>query len=273
MYKSPLVSVVIPTYKSADMIERCVRSVHDNTYKNIELIVVDSCSNDGTREIVQKYNKSKFIEKKSSRTEARNIGINAAEGKYIFNIDVDMELSRNLIEECVEICEKGYDTLIVPEENVANTFWTKCTKFGKQMDIDEPDFEYCRFVKRDLLIMINGYDESLVAGEDADVHIRLVNLGVEMSRTTSIIYHHVENISFFKIIKKSNYYAQTISNFHEKNMQDIIKRRSLVSVAIDKKHLFREDLIHGIGWIILTAVIFATTIKYNINYYKRRFNI
>lgn len=144
MYKSPLVSVVVPTYKSADMIELCVKLVHDNTYKNIELIIVDSCSDDGTKEIVQKFNKSKFIEKKSSRTEARNIGINAAEGKYIFNVNSDMELSKILIEECVEICENGSDALIIPEENVANTFWTRCTKFGKQIDRDEPDLEYCR---------------------------------------------------------------------------------------------------------------------------------
>jgi glycosyltransferase involved in cell wall biosynthesis len=52
---NPLVSVIIPTKNSAKTIEKCLKSVKDQTYKNIEIIVVDNFSTDGTYEIAKKY--------------------------------------------------------------------------------------------------------------------------------------------------------------------------------------------------------------------------
>lgn len=269
--KRPLVSVIVPTYKSVSTIELCIRSVLSNSYKNVELIIIDSLSNDGTKEIIDKFSDISLFVKKTSRTEARNIGIDIAKGEYILNIDSDMELSENLIEECVKKCEEGFDALIIPEKNVADKYWAKCTNFGKLLSMNEPDYEYSRFVRSHLLRKIKGYDESLVAGEDADVHLKLINLNAKISRTDSIILHHVENLSFYAIVKKSKYYAKTMNSFHDKNMQHLVKRKSLPKVIFEKKKLFVTNPIYGMGWLILTAIIFLYTFRYNTNYYVSKF--
>jgi glycosyltransferase, family 2 len=59
--KSPLVSVIIPTYNSARTLETTLKSVKDQTYPNIEMIVVDNQSKDTTRQIAEKYADAVYI--------------------------------------------------------------------------------------------------------------------------------------------------------------------------------------------------------------------
>lgn len=51
MNNKPLVSVIIPTYNSSSTLEKCLRSIRSQSYKNIEIIIVDKFSNDSTGEI------------------------------------------------------------------------------------------------------------------------------------------------------------------------------------------------------------------------------
>ena len=53
--ENPLVSVIIPTYKSSRTLEKCLESIKNQTYKNIEIIVVDNNSTDNTKEIAKKF--------------------------------------------------------------------------------------------------------------------------------------------------------------------------------------------------------------------------
>jgi teichuronic acid biosynthesis glycosyltransferase TuaG len=95
-----LVSVIIPTYNSEKYINNCLDSVINQTYKQIEIIVVDDCSNDQTLNLVKKFKKKflklqivdlKKIVKKSSGSGSfpRNEGIKIAKGKFIAFIDSD----------------------------------------------------------------------------------------------------------------------------------------------------------------------------------------
>jgi glycosyltransferase involved in cell wall biosynthesis len=70
----PLVSVVIPTFNSERFLERCLRSVKAQSYSNIETIVVDNYSTDGTREIAQSQG-ARVIQGYFNKPEARNVGI------------------------------------------------------------------------------------------------------------------------------------------------------------------------------------------------------
>ena len=86
MQKEPLISVVIPTYNRANTILQSVNSVLNQTYKNIELIVVDDCSTDDTEKIIAGIQDSRVkfyrLEKNSGACTARNLGIEKASGKY-----------------------------------------------------------------------------------------------------------------------------------------------------------------------------------------------
>lgn len=102
MTKMPLVSVIIPTYNREKTIKRAVESVLNQTYQNIECIVVDDCSNDNTYTVIKSVNDSrlKYIKqpKNSGACAARNRGIDEAKGEYIAFQDSDDEFRPEKIE-------------------------------------------------------------------------------------------------------------------------------------------------------------------------------
>lgn len=89
-----LVSIIIPNYNYASYLEECINSVIGQTYKNIEIIIIDDCSNDNSIEIIENL-QQKFDIKLIRNTEnsgvsfSRNKGIEAATGEYICFLDPD----------------------------------------------------------------------------------------------------------------------------------------------------------------------------------------
>ncbi len=101
MQNEPLISVIIPTYNRGRLILDSVKSVLNQTYKNIELIVVDDCSTDDTEQILKSLNDSRLnylrLEKNSGACSARNRGIEVASGEYLaFNDSDDLWLPEKL---------------------------------------------------------------------------------------------------------------------------------------------------------------------------------
>ncbi|MBU4477611.1 MAG: glycosyltransferase [Candidatus Omnitrophica bacterium] len=91
----PLVSVVIPTYNCADLLERSVKSVLAQTFQDFEIIIVDDASADNTQEVVFSFKDTriKYVRHKKNLGEAaaRNTGIKIAQGEYIAPQDSDDE--------------------------------------------------------------------------------------------------------------------------------------------------------------------------------------
>ena len=122
-----LVSVIIPAYNIEDYIGRCLDSIISQTYKNLEIIVVDDGSRDYTGEILDNYAKKdrriKVIHKENGGvSSARNKGIEAAEGGYIGFIDgddlIEPEMYKTLVdlleEENADIAHCGYQ-MVFPD--------------------------------------------------------------------------------------------------------------------------------------------------------------
>jgi len=90
-----LVSIITPSYNSSKFINDCVNSVFSQTYKNWEMIIVDDCSEDNSKEIISELStKDKrinpiFLEKNVGAAEARNIAIRQSKGKYVAFLDSD----------------------------------------------------------------------------------------------------------------------------------------------------------------------------------------
>ena len=94
MTDSPLISVIIPVYNVKGYLERCVESVLTQDYKNIEVIIVDDGSTDGSAEICEalasKDNRIVVIHQiNAGISAARNAGIKKSSGDYISFIDSD----------------------------------------------------------------------------------------------------------------------------------------------------------------------------------------
>lgn len=91
--KTPLVSIVMAAYNAADFIAEAIESVLNQTYKNIELIVVNDGSKDGTEQIVENYlasnNVKYFSQENAGQTVAKNNGIKNASGTIIGFCDAD----------------------------------------------------------------------------------------------------------------------------------------------------------------------------------------
>lgn len=102
----PLVSCIIPTYNRANFVERAIQSVLNQTYKNIEVIVVDDGSEDNTKEVVLsiKNERIKYIRlhRNFGAAFARNVGIVNAEGEFIAFLDSDDYFLPEKIEKQVE---------------------------------------------------------------------------------------------------------------------------------------------------------------------------
>lgn len=106
-----MVTVVIPTYNSSQYVEKAIKSVLNQTYKNIELLIVDDCSTDNTIDVLNKYvdgNNVRIIRNKENVGVgiSRKIGINNAKGKYITFLDSDDYLLEDFIEMNVKLIEE-----------------------------------------------------------------------------------------------------------------------------------------------------------------------
>lgn len=83
------ISVIIPTYNSAKYIKDTIESVLNQTYKDLEIIVVDDGSTDNTKDIVSKYQVKYIYQENKGPAAARNRGIKEAQGEYIAFLDSD----------------------------------------------------------------------------------------------------------------------------------------------------------------------------------------
>lgn len=114
----PLVSIVIPVYNVEKYLDRCVRSVVDQTYKNLEIILVDDGSPDGCPRLCDawagKDHRIKVVHKKNAGLGmARNTGIENAGGKYIFFFDSDDYVKTSIVEKCVVSAEKYHSDAVI----------------------------------------------------------------------------------------------------------------------------------------------------------------
>lgn len=105
-----MVSVIIPTYNRSGTIERAIRSVLNQTYADLEVIVVDDCSTDNTAEIVHGINDDRItyvcLDSNQGACAARNAGIELAQGQYIAFQDSDDEWVVEKLERQIKIIEQ-----------------------------------------------------------------------------------------------------------------------------------------------------------------------
>ncbi|MDO5650618.1 MAG: glycosyltransferase [Moraxella sp.] len=194
MDTSVLVTVYMPTYNRASLLPRAIESVLNQTYQNIELIVVDDCSQDNTAEILAGFAKQDnrvryFIQEKNSGACAcRNKAIKEASGKFITGLDDDDYFLPHRVEDFVYYWDKL-------EENKSCLFSTiKYNQDGvevaggvsryirKKMYVQQKDMLTRNhlgnqvFAKTEDLLKIGGFDESMKIWQDFECFYRLLSL-------------------------------------------------------------------------------------------------
>ena len=282
---SPLVSIIIPTKNSAEFLEECLESIKKQSYKDIEIIVVDNYSTDQTKEIVEEFKKRftplnvQLFNQGPERSAQRNFGVRQAKGKFVLIIDSDMKLSENVIKSCVEKmthrwfhCSRGLGTvepnckpspaaLIIPEESFGIGFWAKCKKLERSFYIGVDWMEAGRFFEKKTYEKAGGFDENITGGEEWDLSQRVGKFG-KIDRISDFIFHNEGNLSFYKIIKKRFYYAKRFRNYtvkqeNNKNtkMQVSIIKRYRLFFSKPKK-LFKDPIL-GLGMLFMKSCEFG----------------
>mgnify|MGYP004636798191 CR=1 FL=1 len=107
-----LISIIVPVYNVEKYLERCIKSIIGQTYKNIEIILVDDGSKDNSAKIcddfMKKDNRIKVIHKKNGGlSDARNAGIEISKGEYIGFIDSDDYIEKDMFETLYNLCKEN----------------------------------------------------------------------------------------------------------------------------------------------------------------------
>lgn len=114
---NPLLSVIIPVYNTAPYLQRCLDSMYNQTYKNLEIICVDDGSTDGSVEILKaQAEKDKRIilllhEHNKGNGAARNWALDVASGIYVTDVDSDDFVSPEAYEEAIQLMTDGVDVV------------------------------------------------------------------------------------------------------------------------------------------------------------------
>lgn len=208
MKSNPIVSVIIPTRNSSQFLDTCLVSIKNQTYKNIEIIVVDNNSTDNTKEIAKKYTKLVF-NRGPERSAQTNLGIMKANGKYVYRVDSDFILEKKIISEAVERCEKNnLDGIAVHNTSAPGLgFWSKVRKLERDTYQDDTLIVGVRFYKKTVWKSLNGYNEEIV-WDDYDFHNRYIAANFKWGRIKSKEYHLGEPRDLLDIAKKSFFYGK-----------------------------------------------------------------
>lgn len=255
-----LISVIIPVYKVEKFLEKCIKSIQNQTYSNIEIILVEDGSPDNCGKICDDYEKKdrriRAIHKTNGGlSDARNFGIDEAKGKYITFIDSDDFVDNIYVEEL-------YNTLVSYDADMA--IGAHRVLYGKKV-IDKGTNEcYCTDSKTILKTILydDGIDLSAWAKlykielfknirfpkgrlyEDAATTYKLVDLSNKIAVKSIAIYNYV--------IRKDSI---SNNNFSEKKL-DLITSTKEMTEFIKKEY---PELVKGCDRRLMYAYLSTLT--------------
>ena len=236
------VSIVIAAYNQAQYLPETIESCLNQTYKNIEIIVVNDGSTDNTSEVAKRYPVTLLEKKNGGCSSARNYGIKRSTGQYIICLDsddtIDPDYVRKLVGKsdiaCSGLTEFGEgDASWMPDE-------TKLTleDFLKNNQI------FCSSMfRKEVWEKTGGYDEKITSAyEDWDLWIRAVALGFKIAIVPEYLFNyrkHPESMTMKNIDGNVNkMYRETIFAKHIK----LIEKVNCIDAS---KRVVRD------GWVIL----------------------
>lgn len=217
-YRHPRVSVIIPVKNSEKTIELCLKSVKNQSYNNIEVIVVDGGSSDNTVAVSRKYTDKVFVVK-GERSKQKNYGAFKASGSFVYFVDSDFWLHPKTIEEAVDLVERGYDAVIIPNISYPKrSIWAKARFYERLSYMGSGVYEAARFIRKSLFISVKGFEEDIYANEDYFLHTKLVKSGARIGRLERAFEVHIgEPRSLREITVKYLYYGGSLKDYFSRN--------------------------------------------------------
>lgn len=217
----PKVSVVLPTYNEEDSVERAVRSILDQTYENIEIIVVDDESTDNTQNIIRSIDDARvelYVREEGEKglTEALNYGIEKANGDYIARQDADDKSDPQRVKKQIQLAEeKNLDIVGTGSYNMDKSG----SVISRRNVPEEPDptqfnsgsqfIHGSLIMSKDMLTNLDGYDTAYETSEDVELLCRAVKSGYSFENIDEPLYYFTvdEDSKYRSDVRRSTLYG------------------------------------------------------------------
>ena len=290
-----LISIIVPVYNAERYLDRCINSLINQTYKNIEIILINDGSSDRSGEICNEYSaKDERIiaihKKNEGVSSARNVGLEYAKGEYIAFCDADdwieedmYEILANLIDSSnsqLVFCHFSTDETIKTETNYDNTIISK--EYAIELILSDEKIAGYLWNKLFSRTLIYGNEKLLF---EKDIHIledqlfviRCMNRCNNVVVTTKQLYHYEQNEG-----------SALNSKMSEKSISAV---RAREYIYLELKHKCESKEVLYLAWsqmmkscgviakkilfnnIVIEKKIYITQIKQIIKRYKNDFNI
>lgn len=125
--KTPLISIILPVYNAEKYIERALKSLINQSYKNIEILCIDDGSKDNSYNIIKEFKDERiklFRQENSGPAKARNVGLSNSKGEYIMFCDADDWYETNMCELMLETIIKQNVDFVICGCNIVDTYNT-----------------------------------------------------------------------------------------------------------------------------------------------------
>ena len=209
MKKAPLVSIYITNYNYGSYIKEAIESVLNQSFKDIELIIIDDGSTDNSREIIESYahlNNIRIIfQKNKGLNVTNNIAMRLAHGKYLVRLDADDYFSEDAIEKmCQKLESDSQLGLVFPDYYLIDTLGDVIAKeqrhaFDKDVSLlDQPAHGACTMIRRSFLEKLGGYNESFSCQDGYDLWIRFTAKYKVANINEPLFYYRQHNSNLTK---------------------------------------------------------------------------
>ncbi|MFI7543890.1 glycosyltransferase family 2 protein [Actinoplanes sp. NPDC049599] len=211
------ISFVVPTRNSARTLDACLASLRAQTHPDVEVLVVDNGSTDGTVEIAGRH-AHQVLQWGPERSAQRNHGTDRSIGDVVVFIDSDMVLEPQVATRIEERFAAEPDTgaLVIPERSFGEGFLARCREMEKMLYVGDPAVESPRAFRREVINRVGGWNEELTAAEDWDLADR-TRLATTIGRVPAWIWHDEGRIRLRVTFAKKRYYGRWIDQYVRMN--------------------------------------------------------
>jgi glycosyltransferase involved in cell wall biosynthesis len=282
----PLVTIVIPVFNGEKYLASSIKSVLNQSYNNIELIIVNDGSTDGSEKIIKNCNCKYFFQKNNGQSSALNLGWKNASGSILGYLSCDDILESNCVEKILKEFNDEY-SIIYPNYKLIDhngEFINNIDlgKFSKKLLCEDL---ICfpgpgAFFKKEVFISLNGWDEELTQVPDFDFWIRASNAYEfkKIDKYLAFFRVHEKSGSFKPInINKSEEILIVVKKFflenNSYNYKKAIVNAYLISIYhhLKSKRVFRSFKLLFLSFFNSPLQSLYIILKILINKFLKRF--
>lgn len=222
MKTNDLITIIVPVYNVENYLRKCLNSIVKQTYKNVEIILIDDGSTDESGKIcdeyIQKHTNLRVIHKENEGVSvARNLGISEAKGKYIIFIDGDDYIERKMI-------EKLYNVSITKYAQIACC--GKILESGNKIQNINNSNEFCVDSKQAIRKFL------LLDDIDASCSDKLIDITLFKNIKYPVNRRYEDMATMYKLLYK----AKKIAHINYLGYHYVKREDSFINVNFDERH-------------------------------------